>query len=173
AEELVSDLLELSRLNIKDAVPQVCHVGKIIAKTLFLLNFDKDVKIHQPAEWPTVLGHEHLLKQIFQNLLANGVKFNHSSPKVLNMNWRQELHGVITFTVEDNGIGISEPYQDKIFQVFERLHTNREYEGTGIGLAIVKNAVSRLGGEIRVKSELGKGSIFSFTVPIGENYDDA
>ena len=80
---------------------------------------------------------------------------------------------MITFTVEDNGIGISDPYQDKIFQVFERLHTAREYEGTGIGLVIVKNAVSRLGGEIRVKSELGKGSIFSFTVPIGENYDDA
>lgn len=173
AEELVSDLLELSRLNIKDFVPQICHVGNIIAKTLFLLNFEKDVEIHQPAEWPTVLGHEHLLKQIFQNLLANGVKFNHSSPKVLTMNWRQEPHGMITFTVEDNGIGVSEPYQDKIFQVFERLHTNREYEGTGIGLAIVKNAVSRLGGEIRVKSELGKGSIFSFTVPIGENYDDA
>ena len=173
AEELVSDLLELSRLNIKDSVPQVCHVGHIIAKTLILLNFDKDVEIHQPAEWPTVLGHEHLLKQIFQNLLANGVKFNHSSPKVLKMNWRKEPQGVITFTVEDNGIGISEPYQDKIFQVFERLHTTREYEGTGIGLAIVKNAVSRLGGEIRVKSELGKGSIFSFTVPIGEIYDDA
>ncbi len=173
AEELVSDLLELSRLNIKDSVPQVCHVGNIISKILFLLNFDKDVKIHTPAEWPTVLGHEHLLKQIFQNLLANGVKFNHSSPKVLNMNWRQEGHGFITFTVEDNGIGISEPYQDKIFQVFERLHTAREYEGTGIGLAIVKNAVSRLGGEIRVKSELGKGSIFSFTAPIGENHDDA
>ncbi|WNM57966.1 sensor histidine kinase [Candidatus Nitrospira allomarina] len=173
AEELVSDLLELSRLNIKDSIPQVCHVGNIIAKTLFLLNFDKNVEIHQPAEWPRVLGHEHLLKQIFQNLLANGVKFNHSSPKVLNMNWKQEPHGMITFTVKDNGIGISEHYQDKIFQVFERLHTNREYEGTGIGLAIVKNAVSRLGGEIRVKSELGKGSIFSFTVPIGENYDDA
>ncbi len=172
AEELVSDLLELSRLHIKDS-PKVCHVGTIVSKTIFLLNFDKDVEIHTPAEWPTVLGHEYLLKQIFQNLLANGVKFNHSSPKVLNMNWRQEPHGVITFSVEDNGIGISEPYQEKIFQVFERLHTAREYEGTGIGLAIVKNAVNSLGGEIRVKSELGKGSIFSFTVPIGENYDDA
>ncbi|HSF08405.1 MAG TPA: ATP-binding protein, partial [Nitrospirales bacterium] len=173
AEELVSDLLKLSRLNIKDSVPQVCHVGNIISKTLFLLNFDKDVEIHQPAEWPTVLGHEHLLKQIFQNLLTNGVKFNHSSPKVLTMNWRQEPHGFITFTVEDNGIGISEQYHDKIFQVFERLHTTREYEGTGIGLAIVKKAVARLGGEIRMKSELGKGSVFSFTVPIGENHDDA
>ncbi|MEO8326813.1 MAG: ATP-binding protein [Nitrospirota bacterium] len=173
AEELVSDLLELSRVNIKDSVPQVCHVGNIIPNILLFLHSDKDVEIHTPAEWPTVLGHEHLLKQIFQNLLANGVKFNHSSPKVLNMNWRQERQGFITFTVEDNGIGISKPYHDKIFQVFERLHTTREYGGTGIGLAIVKKAVSRLGGEIRVRSELGKGSIFSFTVPIGENHDDA
>ncbi|WP_342350046.1 ATP-binding protein [uncultured Nitrospira sp.] len=173
AEDLVSDLLELSRLNVKDSIPQVCHTGNIIPKVLLLLNFDKAVEIHTPTEWPTVLGHEHLLKQIFQNLLANGVKFNHSSPKVLNMNWRQECQGFITFTIEDNGIGISESYQDKIFQVFERLHTSREYEGTGIGLAIVKKAVSRLGGEIRVRSELGKGSIFSFTVPMGENHDDA
>lgn len=173
AEELVSDLLELSRLNIKDSVPQACHVGKIIPKVLRVLNFDSNVILHAPAEWPTVLGHEHFLKQIFQNLLANGVKFNHSSPKVLNMNWSQERQGFITFTVEDNGIGIPEPYQEKIFQVFERLHTTREYEGTGIGLAIVKKAVTRLGGEIRVQSELGKGSLFSFTVPIGENLHDA
>ncbi|MDT3778161.1 ATP-binding protein [Nitrospira sp. MA-1] len=173
AEDLVSDLLELSLLNNKDSSPQVCHIGTIIPKILLLLNLDKDVEVHTPAEWPTVLGHEHLLKQIFQNLLANGVKFNHSSPKVLKINWMQERQGFITFTVEDNGIGISESYQDKIFQVFERLHTTREYEGTGIGLAIVKKAVSRLGGEIRVKSELSKGSIFSFTVPMGEKHDDA
>ncbi|MGE0478800.1 MAG: ATP-binding protein [Nitrospirales bacterium] len=173
AEELVSDLLELSRLNIKGSTPQTCHVGDIIPKILRVLNFETDVNIQTPAQWPTVLGHEHLLKQIFQNLLANGVKFNHSSPKVLKINWQNERNGFITFTVEDNGIGIPEQYQDKIFQVFERLHTTREYEGTGIGLAIVKKAVSRLGGEIWVESEIGKGCIFSFTVPIGEIHDDA
>jgi light-regulated signal transduction histidine kinase (bacteriophytochrome) len=173
ADELVSGLLELSRLNIKDAIPQVCHVRDIIPQILRVLNFDKDVNIHTPAEWPTVLGHEHLLKQIFQNLLINGAKFNHSSPKVLDVHWRQEDHGFIRFTVSDNGIGFPEKYQDKIFQVFERLHTSRDYEGTGIGLAIVKKAVNKLGGEICVKSELGKGSIFSFTIPIGEHQDDA
>lgn len=173
AEEMVSDLLELSRINVKDSAPRICQVGDIIAKTLRVLNFDTDVLVHTPDEWPTVLGHEHLLRQIFQNLLANGAKFNHSSPKVLKVNWSKKCHGFITFTVEDNGIGISEQYQDKIFQVFERLHTTREYEGTGIGLAIVKKAVGRLGGEISMKSELGKGSVFSFTVPIGENHDDA
>lgn len=171
AEQLVADLLELSRVNIRDAPPQACYVGAIIPKVLRVLNFGSDVILHTPSTWPTVLAHEHLLKQIFQNLLANGVKFNHSAPKVLNVNWKQGRQGFITFTVEDNGIGIPEPYQEKIFQVFERLHTPREYEGTGIGLAIVKKAVTRLGGEIGVQSELGKGTIFSFTLPIGVNHD--
>ncbi|MCA9421723.1 MAG: PAS domain S-box protein [Nitrospira sp.] len=169
AEQLVSDLLELSRLTALDSPPQTCHMGDLFPKILRGLNFNTDVHIQTPAEWPTVLGHEHLLRQVFQNLLANGVKFNHSSPKILEVNWRKEHKGFIRFSVRDNGIGILEQYQEKIFQIFERLHTTREYEGTGIGLAIVKKAVIRLGGDIRVESEVGQGSIFSFTVPIGEH----
>jgi signal transduction histidine kinase len=172
AEELVSDLLELARLNVQDSSPQLYDSGEVIQSVLRVLNFDEDVHIQTPTEWPTVLGHGHLLRQIFQNLIANGVKFNRSSLKRIEVNWRKEKNGFVRFSISDNGIGILPQYQEKIFQIFERLHTTREYEGTGIGLALVKKSVSKLGGEIRVESEIGKGSIFSFTVPMGENQHD-
>jgi PAS domain S-box-containing protein len=172
AEELVSDLLELARLNVQDSSPQLYDSGEVIQSVLRVLNVEENVHIQTPTEWPTVLGHGHLLRQIFQNLIANVVKFNRSSPKRIEVNWRKEKNGFVRFSISDNGIGILPQYQDKIFQIFERLHTTREYEGTGIGLALVKKSVSKLGGEIRVESEIGKGSIFSFTVPMGENMHD-
>ncbi len=172
AEELVSDLLEFSRLNAQDSPVQVCDIGYIVHKVLRGLNLDKTVEVITPDEWPTIRGHEHLLRQIFQNLIYNGVKFNRSSPKRIEVLWSEEKNGFIKFSVRDNGIGIHRTYQEKIFQIFQRLHTTREYEGTGIGLAIVKKAVTKLGGEVSVESELGKGSEFSFTVPIGDHSYD-
>ncbi len=172
AEELVSDLLELARLNVQESPPQLNDIGDLIQKILHGLHIENDVDIRTPPEWPPVIGHGHLLKQIFQNLISNGVKFNRSSPKKIEVHWRKEKNGFVRFSISDNGIGILPQYQDKIFQIFERLHTTREYEGTGIGLALVKKSVSKLGGEMSVESEIGKGSIFSFTVPMGENTHD-
>jgi PAS domain S-box-containing protein len=172
AEELVSDLLELARLNIQDSPPRPCHIGKIIQKILLTLKLNDDLQIQTPSEWPTILGQEYLLRQIFQNLILNGIKFNRSSPRHIEVNWRREKIGFIRFSVRDNGIGILPQYQRQIFQIFQRLHTTREFEGTGIGLAIVKKAATKLGGDVSVESEIGKGSIFSFTVPTGEfRYD--
>jgi PAS domain S-box-containing protein len=172
AEELVSDLLELARLNIQDSPPRPCHIGKIIQKILLTLKLNDDLQIQTPSEWPTILGQEYLLRQIFQNLILNGIKFNRSSPRHIEVNWRREKIGFIRFSVRDNGIGILPQYQSQIFQIFQRLHTTREFEGTGIGLAIVKKAATKLGGDVSVESEIGKGSIFSFTVPTGEfRYD--
>ncbi len=171
AEELVADLLELSRLNVHDALPQPVHSGNLVQRVLRILNFGTDVQVHMPAEWPIILGQEHLLKQIFQNLLSNGVKFNRASSKQIEIDWRQEKKGMVKFFIRDNGIGIQPQYQQQIFQIFQRLHTAREYEGTGIGLAIVKKAVTSMGGEVSVESQAGNGSVFSFTVPTGAPHD--
>ncbi len=172
AEELVSDLLELSRLNYHDSNPQLCYIGNLVHKVLRTLNFGDDVHVQLPMEWPTILGEEHLLKQIFQNLISNGVKFNRSSQKHIEVDWRPERKKFVRFFIRDNGIGILPQYQKQIFHIFQRLHTTKDYEGTGIGLAIVQKAVTKLGGEISVESETGKGSIFSFTIPMGEMHDD-
>lgn len=171
-EKLVSDLLEISRVNIQNSANHVCKVGDLIQKIIQTLNYGDEVHIQTPTEWPAVFGQDHLLRQIFQNLISNGVKFNRSSKKRIELDWQSEGNGILRFFIRDNGIGIPPQYQNKIFQIFERLHTTQEYEGTGIGLAIVKKAVNKLGGELRVESEIGKGSVFSFTVLMGEVHDD-
>ena len=102
---------------------------------------------------------------LFQNLIGNAAKFNVSSVKRVELSWREPDAEHWEFTVRDNGIGIEPRFQEQIFRVFERLHTTEEYEGTGIGLAIVRKAVNRLRGTIHVDSTPGEGSAFSVTLP--------
>jgi len=113
---------------------------------------------------PTVNGDHGQLLQLFQNLLGNAIKFRGDTPPEV----RVEAHKEGTrwrFEVRDNGIGVAEEHRQRVFQVFQRLHTRDEYEGTGIGLAICKRIVERHGGEIGVESAMGEGTTFWFTLP--------
>lgn len=114
---------------------------------------------------PTLKGTQQLYIQLFQNLISNAVKFVEKSkqPLIRITSFETAEHHVIE--VADNGIGISEENQGKIFEIFKRLHCQREYEGTGIGLAICQKIMSRIGGSIKVQSELGMGTTFSLFVP--------
>ena len=114
-----------------------------------------------------VICRSSLVRQIFQNLIINAIKFNCSSDKRVEIDWRPDPDGqeCYEFCVRDNGIGIEPRYHDQIFRVFQRLHTREEYEGTGIGLAIVKKAINKLNGSIDIRSEFGKGSTFCVTLP--------
>jgi signal transduction histidine kinase len=105
-----------------------------------------------------------LLAQVFQNLIGNAIKFRRQMPPVITVTaesnpreWR--------FRVSDNGIGIAAEHAENIFAVFQRLHARSEYPGNGIGLSICKKIVERYGGRIWVKSEIGIGSTFVFTIP--------
>jgi light-regulated signal transduction histidine kinase (bacteriophytochrome) len=115
---------------------------------------------------PTVPAEESQLLQVFQNLIANAVKFRGPDPPLVHVGARRDGPDW-RFWVRDNGIGIEPQYAGRIFLIFQRLHTRREYPGTGIGLAICKKAVERHGGRIWVESEPGRGSTFYFTVPAG------
>ena len=116
------------------------------------------------APLPTIMCNALELAQVFQNLIGNALKFRgERKPEIHIGGRRQDGHWL--FTVRDNGIGIDPQFADRIFKIFERLHTREQYPGTGIGLAICKKIVERHGGRIWMESQPGKGSAFCFTIP--------
>jgi signal transduction histidine kinase len=120
------------------------------------------VKIeHLPIVW----GEATQLSSVLQNLIGNAIKFHGDEPPRIEVA-SQEGSRNWTISVKDNGIGIDPKNHDKLFQMFQRLHTSEKYPGTGIGLAISKKIVERHGGHIWFESEPGKGSTFYFTIPI-------
>jgi signal transduction histidine kinase len=114
---------------------------------------------------PTVFGDEVQLTQLLQNLIANAVKFRGDAPPVVRVT-AQPNEGEWIFSVQDNGIGIPPEQQDRIFRLFQRLHTQRERPGTGIGLAMCRRIVERHGGRIWIESRSGEGSTFRFSLPM-------
>jgi len=112
---------------------------------------------------PTVMGDEGQLVQLFQNLIGNAIKFRREEPPKVHI-WARRRNSVVTFSVNDNGIGINPQHSQSIFEIFRRLHTREEYPGTGMGLAICKKIVERHGGHISVQSQPGQGSTFDFSV---------
>jgi len=113
---------------------------------------------------PTVTADGRQLVQVFQNLIGNAIKFRRDVIPQVHVSARRENNEWV-FSVRDSGIGIDQKYTERIFAVFQRLHTRTEYPGTGIGLAICKKIVERHGGRIWFKSKLGEGTTFNFTVP--------
>ncbi|MBV8882086.1 MAG: response regulator [Planctomycetaceae bacterium] len=167
-DTLISGLLEYSRLTRSDYASQPLPSGEIVAEVLRTLADSSSTRIpeivvDQPL--PEVVGDRLLLQQIFQNLISNALKF--VAPGVrprVRVSGAQEGDRV-TFSIADNGLGIPPESQGRLFRVFERLDNALDFPGTGIGLAIVRRAVERMGGEYGVASEIGKGSRFWFRLP--------
>src|SRR5262249_52523091 len=114
---------------------------------------------------PTVYADSGQLIQLFQNLIGNGLKFRGPASPRIHVGAR-EKNGEWVLSVSDNGIGIEPQYFERIFVIFQRLHTREEYPGTGIGLALCKRIVERHGGRIWVESAPGQGATFYFTLPV-------
>lgn len=165
AEALVSDILELSQISRRKIRLEPVDMTLLVRELLAAFKTEAHVLIEASAEWPVIEAEPTLVRQIFLNLVGNALKYNTSLPKKVVLGWRSVDNGGYEFYVRDNGIGIAPAYHDQIFNMFERLHTHNEYEGTGIGLAIVKKCVARLSGSIRLESEPGKGSTFFVKLP--------
>lgn len=164
--QLVEDLLNFSKIDKDLGKPQLLELSQLIDNVRFNLNDliqSKKAIIHGGI-LPTIEAHTALLGQLFQNLIANGIKYNESSTPTIWVNSEATAQGLV-FSVADNGIGISQKYQEEIFKMFRRLHTHEQYEGSGIGLAFCKKIVETYGGKIWVVSEEGRGSTFFFTLP--------
>jgi light-regulated signal transduction histidine kinase (bacteriophytochrome) len=112
---------------------------------------------------PEVRMPEVHLQQLFQNLIGNSIKYRREVPDIHISAADQDGHWI--FSVQDNGIGFNPIYKDQVFGIFKRLHTSRQYPGTGMGLAICQRIVQRYRGRIWAASEVGKGSRFSFAIP--------
>src|SRR5215510_4372771 len=166
AEALVNGLLELSRVGNRNLVYQTVNLNTLLQEIITALNMPEDVDIVWEGTWPTLEVEPVLLRQILQNLISNAAKFNSMPRKHVELGWGLVGEHECELYVRDNGLGIDPRYTEQIFQVFQRLHTRQEYEGTGIGLAIVKKAVSRMGGTVHVTSTPGEGSTFWVTLPM-------
>ncbi len=165
ANTLIDDILALSRLERRHSEIDTLDVGEFLRALIDGLNLPDDVDISMPDDWPAIAVEPVLFRQILQNLLGNAAKFTTADLKKIELGWQSETSGWYEFFVRDNGIGIAPDHQQQIFQIFERLHTKEEFDGTGIGLAIVKKAAGKLGGSIRVESEPGRGSTFFLMLP--------
>ncbi len=163
--ELVDDLLEFSRVGRLTLSTQTIDLGVFLQELIASLALSPDVEIEMGDDWPTIDSDPTLLRQIFQELITNAIKFNHSSHKRVEIGWHRAGEERYELFVRDHGIGIEPRYHEQIFGVFQRLHSREEYEGTGLGLAIVKKAVSKMSGSSRVESKMGEGSTFFVALP--------
>jgi PAS domain S-box-containing protein len=166
-QRLIEDLLQLSRVETKAKPLEPTDAGEVVADALRLM----ETPIREAGatvtvgEMPAVMADAAQLAQVFANLVSNAIKYRrpdvppevHITAEPAGKFWR--------FAVTDNGIGIEKEYFERIFVIFQRLHTRDEYEGTGIGLAVVRKIVERHGGRVRIESVPGEGSTFSFTLP--------
>jgi PAS domain S-box-containing protein len=165
-KQLIEDLLAYSRVGTRGRDFQPADTGAALAKALLNLRAAQEASgaavTHEAL--PTVVGDGQQLVQLFQNLIGNALKFRGDAPPKVHVAC-EERPDVWVFTVRDNGIGLDPQYADRIFMMFQRLHTKAEYPGTGIGLAICKKIVDRHGGRIWVESRPGQGCTFGFTIP--------
>ena len=163
---LIRDVLAFSRAGTAEqplAPVDLDSVAKIAIDNLSERIQEKAAKVIV-SPLPTVIADETQMIQLFQNLIGNGLKFNKHAEPTIRVTTKDE-HQYWRIAIADNGIGMRSSESHLLFAPFKRLHTQQEYEGTGIGLAICRRIVARHGGQIGLESELGKGSTFWFTLP--------
>ncbi|MDP3469456.1 MAG: PAS domain S-box protein [Daejeonella sp.] len=163
---LIDDLLKFSRLGRKELTIQPVNMDALVRDCL------QEIRISYPSlnaeigieTLPDCLGDQLVLRQVWMNLIENAVKYSSTvdSPRI-EINFK-ETERTVTYLVKDNGVGFDMQYYDKLFGVFQRLHRQSEFEGTGIGLALIKRIIDKHNGKVWAEGEVGKGATFYFTL---------
>jgi len=165
-QTLINDLLSFSRVSTRGNSFQPTNVQDVLDQVCTDLQFV--IADHQAQiiykELPTIIADKTQLTQVFQNLIANAIKFHSDEQPLIQIDAIQQDKNWL-FKVTDNGIGIDPKFTERIFVIFQRLHTRDQYPGTGIGLAICKKIIERHGGHIWFESNHSKGTQFLFTLP--------
>jgi PAS domain S-box-containing protein len=170
--EMIIDLLEYSKLTNNELNCTQVNLEKVLDNALInlVIPTEENNAIITHDQLPIVRGDDRLLTMLFQNLIGNALKYHGRKQPKIHISSKKEKNQYV-INIKDNGIGIKQEHLKRIFTIFQRLHGQDEYPGTGIGLAISKKIVHQHGGEIWVESELEKGTTFYFTIPNQNNYN--
>jgi light-regulated signal transduction histidine kinase (bacteriophytochrome) len=170
-QELIGGLLEYSRVGTREVQTEEVDVNEVVDRALANLQVARQAAgaVVRFDHLPTVMADRLQLIRLFQNLIDNAIKYRGEAPCEVDITAAKRTTATggneWIFSVRDNGIGFEPRYADRIFLIFQRLHTREQYAGTGIGLAICERIVQRQGGRIWVESVPGQGSTFHFTLP--------
>lgn len=163
---LIDNLLDFARMGKKDLLKTDIDMNTLVADVL------NDLKKTIPAKTEIRTGLLHvvqgdyaLIRQVMINLISNGIKYSSKKEKPVVEIFSEKQDNHVTYTIKDNGEGFDMQYAGKIFGVFQRLHSDQEFEGTGVGLATVQRIINKHDGTIHAEAELGKGATFSFILP--------
>lgn len=165
--ELIDDLLAFSRLGRTLMQPEPINMAEM-ARAVFdelSASLDRERITFQVDDLPTAVGDARLIRQVWVNLLSNAIKFSSKSEQPQIELGSGKTSAEIIYWVRDNGAGFDMRYADKLFGVFQRLHSEREFEGTGVGLAIVQRIIHRHNGKVWAEGSIGAGATFFFTLP--------
>ncbi len=168
--QLIDDLLQFSRLSRKDLalspIDMQTMLNSIYHEVTTPEQREKIAFLEDPIH--KCYGDPNMMRQVWTNLLSNAVKFSSKKENPVISVWSDLEEGEIRYYVKDNGVGFDMRYSEKLFGVFQRLHGINEFDGTGVGLALVQRIIHKHGGWVKGTSELGKGATFSFAVPANE-----
>jgi signal transduction histidine kinase len=163
-QNLIDGILQYSRMSFLETKAEDVNTHELVTSVVDLLAPHQNIKILISNDLPIIFAQRIKLHEVFQNLISNAIKYNKSEDGTISVT-ATELDNYWEFTIEDTGIGIKPEHVGKIFSIFHTLQPKDKSESTGIGLTIVKKLVEQVGGEVKVYSEFGKGSQFTFSWP--------
>jgi light-regulated signal transduction histidine kinase (bacteriophytochrome) len=167
---MIDDLLTFSRLSRQEMAKTNLDMPELVQdvwQELFAIHPDRAMTL-KVGSMPAAFGDQTLIRQVYANLLGNAVKFTKPRETALIEAGSIVKDGETIYCIKDNGIGFDMQFCDKLFGVFQRLHSNEEYEGTGIGLATVQRIINSHGGRVWAEGEVDKGATFYFTLPTSQ-----
>ena len=170
--QLIDDLLAFSRLGraqMKSATIDMTALARAVFENL-IRDAPESAPRFELKPLPVAQGDLSMLRQVFVNLIGNAVKFTRHQPAPVVEVGGSSGEGEMTYYAKDNGVGFNEKYRDKLFGVFQRLHSEAEFEGTGVGLALVQRVIHRHGGKVWAESKPNQGATFYFTLPLRKEH---